>query len=64
MENVKIGVGVQETSDTPLARLYFWSQAKVVCPEGYIHVSVAPGKMQSWVLHYRLFAPAAQKPGV
>ncbi len=57
VQNTKTGVGVEETADTPLARLYFWSQAKVVCPEGYIHVSVAPGKTQSWTLHYRLFTP-------
>ena len=61
VENVKTGVGVQETSDTPLARLYFWSQARVVCPEGYIHVSVPPGSTQSWTLHYRLFAPPVPK---
>jgi hypothetical protein len=58
VQNTKTGVGVEETSDTPLARLYFWAQNTVVCPEGYIHVSVAPGKTQSWTLHYRLFAPA------
>jgi len=58
VENTKTGVGVEETSDTPLARLYFWSQAKVVCPEGYIAVDIAPGKTQSWTLHYRLITPA------
>jgi len=58
VQNTKIGVGVEETSDTPLARLYFWAQSTVVCPEGYIRVSVAPGKTQSWTLHYRLLAPA------
>ena len=33
-------------------------------PGGYIYVSVAPGKTQSGALHYRLFAPAVEKPGV
>ena len=59
VQNTKTGVGVEETADTPLSRLYFWAQSKVVCPEGYIHVSVAPGKTQSWTLHFRLFTPNA-----
>lgn len=63
VENTKTGVGVEETADVPLARLYFWAQTTVVCPEGYVAVDVAPGKTQSWTLHYRLFAPAEKKAG-
>jgi phage-related protein len=63
VQNTKTGVGVEETADAPLARLYFWSQSKVVCPEGYIAINVAPGKTQSWTLHFKLFAPADKKMG-
>jgi len=51
-------VGVQQTSDAPLVRLYFWSTQTTVCPEGYIHLSVLPGKTSHWKIRYRFFAPA------
>jgi hypothetical protein len=63
VQNTRTGVGVEETADTPLARVYFWAQSTVVCPEGYVAVNVAPGKTQSWTLHFRLFAPAEKKAG-
>ncbi len=62
VHSAKAGAGVEETADTPLARLYFWSQNTVVCPEGYVKVSVAPGKTQSWTLHYRLFTDSLMTP--
>lgn len=51
------GVGVEQTSDTPLARLYLWSTPKTICPEAYIHESIPPGQTARWKIHYRFFAP-------
>ena len=63
VENTKTGVGVEETADAPLGRVYFWAQSSVVCPEGYVAVHVAPGKTQEWTLHFRLFAPTEKSSG-
>jgi len=49
-------VGVEQTSASPIARFYFWSTATTICPEVYIHISVPPGKMQSWAIQYRFKA--------
>jgi hypothetical protein len=58
VEDKNSKVGVQQTSDSPLARLYFWSTRTTICPEGYIHLTVPPGKTSHWKIHYRFFAPA------
>ena len=54
-EDTEHGLGVEETSDTPIAKLFFWSTPKTVCPEGFIAIHVAPGETQKWALHYRFF---------
>jgi hypothetical protein len=59
VENVRTGVGVEQTSDTPISRANFWTNGRATCPEIYIHVPVEPGKTTHWKLHYRFFAPAA-----
>lgn len=58
VEDVQSGVGVQQTSDHSLARLYFWSTQTTICPEGYIKLKVAPGETSHWTLRYRFFAPS------
>ena len=58
VEDIRSKVGVQQTSDHSLARLYFWSTQTTICPEGYIKLSVAPGKTTHWALRYRFFAPS------
>ena len=58
VEDTQSKIGVEQTSDHPLARLYFWSTPKTICPEGYIHLNVAPGETSRWTLRYRFFAPA------
>jgi hypothetical protein len=58
LEDKNSKVGVQQTSDSPLARLYFWSTLTTICPEGYIHLNVPPGKTSHWKIRYRFFAPA------
>jgi len=60
VEDQNSKVGVQQTSDSPLARLYFWSTRSTVCPEGYIHLNVPPGKTSHWTIRYRFFVPAKQ----
>jgi hypothetical protein len=56
VENRKTGVGVEQTSDSPIAQLNFWSIRTTICPEAYIHVVVQPGETKSWTIRYRLFA--------
>jgi hypothetical protein len=48
VENRKTGVGVHQTGDHPMSRLYFWSIRTTVCPEAYVHVKVEPGKEERW----------------
>jgi hypothetical protein len=57
VEDTRSNVGVQQTSDHALARLYFWSTQTTICPEGYIKLSVPPRKTSHWTLRYRFFAP-------
>jgi hypothetical protein len=59
VEDTRAKVGVQQTSDHSLARLYFWSTQKTICPEGYIKLNVAPGETSRWTLRYRFFAPSS-----
>jgi hypothetical protein len=54
-EDTERGIGVEETSDSPLAKLFFWSTPKTVCPEGFIGIHVMPGQTQKWNLNYRFF---------
>ena len=49
------GLGIEETSDSPLVKMYLWATPKTVCPEGYIGIHVAPGQTQTWSMHYRFF---------
>jgi hypothetical protein len=58
VEDTNRRVGVQQTSDTPLSRIYFWSNSRVVCPEAYIHLGILSGKTGRWKMHYRFLAPA------
>lgn len=55
VENRNTGVGVEQTSESPIAQLNFWSIHTVICPEAYIHVNVAPGQTANWNIHYRFF---------
>jgi hypothetical protein len=59
VEDTRSKVGVQQTSDHSLARLYFWSTQRTICPEGYIKLNVAPGETSHWTLRYRFFAPGS-----
>ncbi|MEO6910897.1 MAG: hypothetical protein ABI158_08235 [Edaphobacter sp.] len=59
VEDINRKIGVEQTLDTPLSRIYFWSNNRVICPEAYIHVGVAPGKTGHLKIHYRFFTPQA-----
>ena len=56
VENTATGVGVQQTSTSPIARMFFWSIRTTVCPEAYIHLDIPPGKTARWTIRYRFFA--------
>jgi hypothetical protein len=55
VENRKTGVGVHQTGDRPLSRLYFWSIRTTVCPEAYVHIRVEPGKETAWRTTYEFY---------
>ncbi len=55
VEDQTEGVGIQQTSDSPIAKFYLWSIRTTISPEAYIHLDIAPGQMQSWAIRYRLF---------
>jgi hypothetical protein len=58
VEDANRKIGVEQTSDSPISRILFWTNGTAVCPEVYLHVPAAPGKMSQWMIHYRFFAPA------
>jgi len=53
VEDRQHGVGVLQTSDSPLSKVYFWSTPTTICPEAYIPIHVAPGATQKWSIEYR-----------
>jgi hypothetical protein len=59
VEDTRSKVAVEQTSDHPLARLYFWSTQKTICPEGYIYLNVAPSVTSRWTIRYRFIVPAS-----
>jgi hypothetical protein len=56
VENRNTGVGVEQTSDSSIAQLNFWSIHTTICPEAYIHLKIAPGQTATWTIRYRFFA--------
>ncbi|MGA9062305.1 MAG: hypothetical protein WB341_11640 [Terracidiphilus sp.] len=56
VENIQTGAGVEETGSLPLSRVYFWSIRTTICPEGYVHIQIAPGQTAGWTIRYRFFA--------
>jgi hypothetical protein len=62
VENTKAQAGVRETGDQPLSSFYFWSIHTTVCPEGYIHMRIEPGKTFTWKIAYRFYTLPLTKP--
>ena len=56
VENTEARAGVREIGDRPLSSFYFWSIRSTVCPEGYIHMRIEPGKTFRWKIRYRFYA--------
>lgn len=56
VENVKTGIGVEQTGDAPISNLVFWSVRATIAPEAYIHLHIPPGESQDWSIRYRFFA--------
>jgi hypothetical protein len=56
VENQKTGVGVEQTSTSPISQVNFWSIRTTICPEAYIHVEAEPHQTANWDIHYRFFA--------
>ena len=56
VENQKTGVGVEQTSTSPIARFNFWSIHTTICPEAYIHLNIPPGQTGHWTIRYRFYA--------
>jgi hypothetical protein len=54
--NRKTGAAVEITGDQPLSKMVFWSAEKVLSPENYVKMSIAPGASHSWRLRYRFYA--------
>lgn len=47
------GIGVEETGDQPLSRIFFWSKRDTVCPEAFVHIKIEPGQTARWTIRYR-----------
>ena len=57
LEDRNTHLAIEQTSPSPIAKFYFWSTPRTICPEAYIHIDVPPGKTQTWTIHYRFLAP-------
>ncbi len=56
VEDQTKGIGVQQTSDSPISKFYLWSIRSTISPEAYIHLNVEPQQTQRWTIRYRFFA--------
>jgi hypothetical protein len=55
LENHLTGAAVHIRADRPFSRLVYWGSVKTLCPEPYIHVSVAPGETFTWTIRYEFY---------
>jgi hypothetical protein len=55
LEDRITGAAVRIRADRPFSKLVYWGSVKTLCPEPYIHVSVAPGETFSWTLYYDFY---------
>jgi hypothetical protein len=54
-EDKELGIGVEQTSDSAIAKAYLWATPKTVCPEAYIRLHIAQTDTQAWTIRYRFF---------
>lgn len=62
IENHKTGAGVRVTGDQPLTRVVFWSAPKVLSPEAYITLKIAPGQERTWRIAYEFYTVPKSAP--
>jgi len=55
VENTTTKAGVREIGNRPLSDVNFWTIRSTVCPEGYIHMRIEPGKTFTWKITYRFY---------
>jgi hypothetical protein len=55
VEDHASGISVEQTSDSPIAKLYLWSIRSTISPEAYVHLDVKSGRSQKWTIRYRFF---------
>ena len=55
VENHKTGAGVKVTGDRPLTQVVFWSAPRVLSPEAYVSMKIAPGEVQTWRMAYEFY---------
>jgi hypothetical protein len=55
VENRKAGIGVRQTSDRRIAKLFFWSIRTTVCPEAFIDLTAGPGQEVHWNIDYEFY---------
>jgi hypothetical protein len=55
IENQNTGSGVRITADRPFSKLIFWSRTRVVGPEPYIALRIAPGETAHWETRYSFY---------
>ncbi|HLY16386.1 MAG TPA: hypothetical protein VKR61_04145 [Bryobacteraceae bacterium] len=55
VENRTAGIGVRQTSDRSIAKLYFWSIRTTVCPEAFIDLKAEPGQEVRWRISYEFY---------
>jgi hypothetical protein len=55
VENRMAGIGVRQTADQPIAKLYFWSIRSTVCPEAFIDLKIDPGQEAHWTINYEFY---------
>jgi hypothetical protein len=55
VENQKTGAGVEQSGDLSISHFNFWSIRTTICPEAYVHLTIAPGQSARWVIRYRFY---------
>ena len=55
VENRKTGAGVRVEGDRPMSKLLFWCGWKVLSPENYVTMRIAPGEEFRWKIRYEFY---------
>ncbi len=55
LENHLTGAAVRIRANRPFSKLVYWGSVKTLCPEPYIHISVAPGGTFTWTIRYEFY---------